>query len=51
MEGDIGVQMEATHRAGLGLAADDAVHRPGAAARAPALSPRLHNIAVAATHH
>ncbi|KVN41608.1 hypothetical protein WJ63_24580 [Burkholderia pyrrocinia] len=43
MEGDIGVQLEATHRAGLGLAADDAAHRPGAAARAPAPSPRLHN--------
>ncbi|KVN26336.1 hypothetical protein WT11_31995 [Burkholderia stagnalis] len=45
MEGDIGVQLEATHRAGLGLAADDAVHRGDAAARDPALSPRLQGFA------
>lgn len=39
------MQLEATHRAGLGLAADDAVHRGNAAARDPALSPRLQGFA------
>ncbi|WP_230958776.1 hypothetical protein [Burkholderia stagnalis] len=39
------MQLEATHRAGLGLAADDAVHRGDAAARDPALSPRLQGFA------
>ncbi len=43
MEGDNGVQLEATHRPGLALGADDASHRTDSAARNPAPSPRLHN--------
>ncbi|MBK1819582.1 NCS1 family nucleobase:cation symporter-1 [Burkholderia orbicola] len=49
MEGDNGVQLEAIHRAGLGLGADDASHRTDPAARDPALSPRLHNPDLAPT--
>jgi hypothetical protein len=43
------VQLEATHRAGIVLGADDALHRTDTAARDPALSPRLHNPDLAPT--
>ena len=37
------MQLEAIHRPGIVLGADDALHRTDTAARDPALSPRLHN--------
>ncbi|WP_322074584.1 NCS1 family nucleobase:cation symporter-1 [Burkholderia cepacia] len=49
MEGDNGVQLEATHRPGIVPGAVDASHRTDSAARDPALSPRLHNADLAPT--
>lgn len=49
MEGDNGVQLEATHRPGLVPGAVDASHRTGSATRDLALSPRLHNPDLAPT--
>ncbi|MDN7854420.1 NCS1 family nucleobase:cation symporter-1 [Burkholderia cepacia] len=49
MEGDNGVQLEATHRPGIVPGAVDASHRTDSAARDPALSPRLHNPDLAPT--
>ena len=48
MEGDNGVQLEATHRPGIVPGADDASHRTDSAAR-DALGPRLHNADLAPT--